>query len=181
MNLEQESLLRLVAVEMHRLARVIERPGIDSAVATPLRYTVRKLRAELQAQGVSYLDLTGQHYDSGMAVEVAPGGEEGGRDGRFRIAGMPQPVILWNGCVLAPGSVILERMVEKPASRASPRVPAWHRMFSKRRRQKRAEHARKTRIRRSVRPEPVEGSIAGTERVDSTSSPRTGNIDNHFI
>ena len=67
----------------------------------------------LAMAGLSCLDLSGQPFDPGMAVQ-GMNLEEFEEDEPLIITRMVEPVILWNGRVIRSGMVMLGRAVESP-------------------------------------------------------------------
>jgi hypothetical protein len=107
--LPTESLLTL-AMETWRAMRELERMREQSGVIG-LRYSLRKIRGVLEEAGISYLDLTGERYDPGMAIDVIDIEGEGSDAGDLVIKEMMAPVILHNGSLLAWGEAVLERRI----------------------------------------------------------------------
>ena len=81
----------------------------DQSYALPLRYSTRKMKQLLEAQGASFIDLTGEMYDAGMAVDVIDTeGEKADEQMTLMIKEMIAPIILFNEALLSHGQVILQ-------------------------------------------------------------------------
>ena len=77
-------------------------------VASKLRHIARRLQKFLTERELAALDLTGQKYEPGMAVEVlevVP--DENPRAGAKLIVEMVAPVVLWRGRVVRHGQVVV--------------------------------------------------------------------------
>lgn len=97
-----------LALEIWRLWRMVESRQ-DQPYALPLRYSIRKMRQVLEAQGASFIDLTGEMYDAGMAVDVIDTeGEKADEQMNLMIKEMIAPIILFNDVLLSHGQVILQ-------------------------------------------------------------------------
>jgi hypothetical protein len=104
-EIPRPSLLTL-ALETWRALRELEKMR-EQGGAIGLRYSLRKIKGALEELGISYLDLTGKVYDSGMSLDVIDvEGEEGEA---LVIKEMMAPIILLNGSIIAWGEAILER------------------------------------------------------------------------
>jgi hypothetical protein len=138
-----EKLIRTLAVEVIRLTRVGEKLAPDHPQSVALRHSVRKLRTELDSHGIQFVDLTGQPYDPGLAVEIL---EAAGEVGPMQIVAMPRPIILWNGRLLMPGEAVLgpAPVTEAPQIDGVPLPPkaAWHAALRSKRNQRRAARRR---------------------------------------
>jgi len=103
------SIIATLALEIWRLWRTVENKE-SHANSVNLRYSIRKMKEALEVQGCSFIDLTGEIYDAGMAVDIIE--TEGERkDGvtDLIIKEMVAPIILFGGVLLTHGQVILER------------------------------------------------------------------------
>ena len=96
------SSLAELAVDCWRLERWA---GAEES-ASLARHVARRLNKFLSGRGVSVVDLTGQPYDPGLAVEVLDVVGEGNAQA---IGEMVAPVVLWRGRVVRHGQVIVER------------------------------------------------------------------------
>ena len=78
-----ERMIKSLAAEYCKLQRLSERMPADTAHTIALRHSLRRLRAELDAHDVAFLDLTGQTYDAGMALEILDTDDpDGAHDGK---------------------------------------------------------------------------------------------------
>jgi hypothetical protein len=77
-----------------------------------LRHIARRLQKFLTGRELAALDLTGQKYEPGMAVEVLEvvPDEHAGARGKL-IAEMVAPIILWRGRVVRHGQVVVGQSV----------------------------------------------------------------------
>lgn len=96
------SSLTELAVDCWRLERWA---GAEES-ASLARHVARRLNKFLAGRDVSVVDLTGQPYEPGLAVEVLDVAGEGGAQA---IGEMVAPVVLWRGRVVRHGQVIVER------------------------------------------------------------------------
>lgn len=81
-------------------------------VASKLRHIARRLQKFLTERELAALDLTGQKYEPGMAVEVlevVP--DEHARTQEKLIVEMVAPLILWRGRVVRHGQVVVGHVV----------------------------------------------------------------------
>jgi hypothetical protein len=77
-------------------------------VASKLRHVARRLQKFLSGRELAALDLTGQKYEPGMAVEVLevlP--DENLRAQEKLIVEMVAPVVLWRGRVVRHGQIVI--------------------------------------------------------------------------
>lgn len=96
--------LRAFALEMFRMeAAAVAFAGMPQAVS--LRHSLRKLRAALDACGVTQLDLTGRPCDPGLAVDVA---DIEGEGEPVRYSRMLAPIVMWNGQLLSRGEAVVQ-------------------------------------------------------------------------
>lgn len=113
---DQEDLIELprialttLALETWRLWSTIEKMKVQIN-AVPLRYSVRKMKKMLETQGFSFVDLTGETYDAGMAVDIIDTeGEVTEKVTDLIIKEMVSPIILFGDELLTHGEVILEK------------------------------------------------------------------------
>ena len=81
-------------------------------VASKLRHIARRLQKFLTERELAALDLTGQKYEPGMAVEVlevVP--DENPRAGGKLIVEMVAPIVLWRGRVVRHGQVVVGHVI----------------------------------------------------------------------
>ncbi len=98
-----------LALETWRLWQMLEKVK-DKKNTIGLRYSVRKMKNALEAQGCSFIDVTGQIYDAGMAVDIIDiEGEKKEDVTKLVIKEMMAPIILFKNKLLMYGQVILER------------------------------------------------------------------------
>jgi hypothetical protein len=77
-------------------------------VASKLRYIARRLQKFLTERELAALDLTGQKYEPGMAVEVLEVlTDESLRGQEKLIVEMVAPVVLWRGRVVRHGQIVI--------------------------------------------------------------------------
>jgi hypothetical protein len=77
-------------------------------VASKLRHIARRLQKFLTERELAALDLTGQKYEPGMAVEVLEVlADESLHEHEKLIAEMVAPIILWRGRVVRHGQIVL--------------------------------------------------------------------------
>ena len=103
------SVIATIALEIWRLWRTVENKETQTN-SVNLRYSIRKMKEALEIQGCSFIDLTGEVYDAGMAVDIIDTeGEK--KDGVIYliIKEMVAPIILFRNVLLTHGQVILER------------------------------------------------------------------------
>jgi hypothetical protein len=77
-------------------------------VASKLRHVARRLQKFLTERELAALDLTGQKYEAGMAVEVLEVLADGNLHPQQRlIVEMVSPIILWRGRVVRHGQIVV--------------------------------------------------------------------------
>lgn len=77
-------------------------------VASKLRHVARRLQKFLTEREFAALDLTGQKYEPGMAVEVLEVfADESLRAQEKLIVEMVAPIILWRGQVVRHGQIVV--------------------------------------------------------------------------
>lgn len=109
--------LSALALEAWRLGRAIE-DGNGAILPMSISYPSKKLKDIIQNEGITYLDMTGKLYDSGMAVDVLDTEEDMEMpEGELRIKEMIKPVILWQNSLLSHGEAILLKGT-KPAQKS---------------------------------------------------------------
>ncbi len=75
-----------------------------------LRYPIKKIKDALESSGCKFIDLTGQSYDTGMAVDIITTEEDSLiKSGDIIIKEMVSPIILWDDMLLSHGQVILAK------------------------------------------------------------------------
>ena len=88
---------------LDRLAGVCE----DASAVTQLRYLARRLNALTNELGAEAVDVTGQLFVDGLAVEIVDAPAEGMRAG-LRIREMLSPIVQVSGHVVRFGQVTLQ-------------------------------------------------------------------------
>lgn len=79
-------------------------------VASKLRHVSRRLQKFLHERELAALDLTGQKYEPGMAVEVLEALEDKSLRGDEKfIVEMVEPVVLWRGRVVKFGLIVVKQ------------------------------------------------------------------------
>lgn len=105
-----DSLIEL-AIESWRLEHWLA--GLPpEKVASKLRHIARRLQKFLTERELAALDLTGQKYEPGMAVEVlevVP--DENPRAGEKLIVETVAPIVMWRGRVVRHGQVVVGQAV----------------------------------------------------------------------
>lgn len=101
-----------LAIETWRLSKLLESSeGQLKLVA--LRYSLRKMKSALESQGCCFIDLTGQTYDLGMAVEVIDKEDcQKEEEGSLIIKEMITPIVLFNNSLLATGQVVVGKLLK---------------------------------------------------------------------
>ena len=103
------SSLAELAVEWWRLARWLAAQG-DEAQQAHARHLARRLGRFLEERELAVLDLKGQKYAPGLAVEVLDVlTDEGLEDGVELIDETVAPVVAWRGAVVRHGQVVIRR------------------------------------------------------------------------
>jgi len=107
--------LSKLAIEAWRLWRNTEKMENQPGTMN-LRYSARKLKEELEAVGITFIDLTGQEYDAGMALDILETEENGTQTANtISIKEMVTPVILWKNTLLCHGTAnLLKGPVSSP-------------------------------------------------------------------
>ena len=81
-------------------------------VPSKLRHIARRLQKFLTERELAALDLTGQKYEPGMAIEVLEVlTDESSRAREKLIVEMVAPIILWRGRVVRHGQVVVGQAV----------------------------------------------------------------------
>ncbi len=102
------SIIASLALEIWRLWRFIEIPE-NQPYSIGLQYSVRKMKDTFTNLGGVFIDLTGELYDAGMAVDILDTeGEKTEGEKKLFIKEMITPIILFNDEILMHGQVILE-------------------------------------------------------------------------
>jgi hypothetical protein len=104
--------LSKIALETWRLWKSTEQmenqPGFMN-----IRYSIKKIKDTLEIEGISFIDLTGQEYDSGMAIDILETEEDSSRTANtLIIKEMISPIILWKKKLLKHGSAVLVKGIE---------------------------------------------------------------------
>jgi hypothetical protein len=105
-----DSLVEL-AIESWRLEHWLAGLPPEKA-GSKLRHIARRLQKFLNERELAALDLTGQKYEPGMAVEVLEVlTDENSRAGEKLIVEMVAPIILWRGRVVRHGQIVVGQTV----------------------------------------------------------------------
>lgn len=105
-NISQQALIN-IAQEAWRLSQLSE---TETHGSVPLRYSARKLRQTLEAEGCVFLDFTNKKYDAGMALEILDiEGEADDNDCELIIKEMIAPILLFHDQLLTSGQAVLLR------------------------------------------------------------------------
>jgi molecular chaperone GrpE (heat shock protein) len=110
LNVPLDSLVEL-AIESWRLEHWLA--GLPpEKVASKLRHIARRLQKFLTERELAALDLTGQKYEPGMAVEVLEvvPDEHAGARGKL-VVEMVAPIVLWRGRVVRHGQVVVGHVI----------------------------------------------------------------------
>lgn len=101
-----------LAVECWRLAQCMEMVD-DASQRVGLSHVHRKIAKFLENAGLQTLDLVGQPYDPGLALEVLETLElEGAPPGSRTIGRMTSPIVLYQGQVVRHGVAVVFKGVE---------------------------------------------------------------------
>jgi hypothetical protein len=103
--------LVIASWRLDRLASTCE----DTSAVTQLRYVARRLNALLTEIGAEALDVTGQRFADGMAVEVVDAPVT--TSAPLRICEMLSPIVQVGGQVVRFGEVTLQREDTEGAQR----------------------------------------------------------------
>ena len=108
LNVSMESLIRL-SIECWRLRQWLNRSEGDSS-ALAVRHVARQFEEFLNGNEIEVMDLTGQPYEAGLAVEVLDTvkDESSHRDYAV-IVETVSPVVVWHGMVVKFGQVVIGR------------------------------------------------------------------------
>ncbi len=100
-----------LAVEWWRLERWLNSSAPQGNSLSHARHAARRLGKFLEERELSVLDITGQHYEPGLAVEVLDVVEDASAsvDASSFIEEMVAPVVLWRGAVVKYGQAIVRR------------------------------------------------------------------------
>lgn len=102
-----------LAVECWRLQRWLASSPIPAAIVG--RHVVRRIDALLKEHEIEVLDVTGQPYEPGLAVEVIDSiADEGATEGGSVIDETVAPIVLWKGLVIRHGKVVTRRGASAP-------------------------------------------------------------------
>jgi hypothetical protein len=103
-----QNALATLAIEVWRLWRMIEGYQ-EQSYALSLRYSIKKMKQILEGQGFSFIDLVGQTYDAGMAVDVIDSEyEKKDEQMKLVVKEMIAPIVLFNGQLMSHGQVVLQ-------------------------------------------------------------------------
>lgn len=98
-----------LAIECWRLERWLAAQGQEAATAQA-RHVARRLGKFLSERELHVLDLTGQQYAAGLAVEVLDALESPDvPEGLELIDETITPVVMWRGTVVKHGQVVISR------------------------------------------------------------------------
>ncbi|HJR09482.1 MAG TPA: hypothetical protein VJ842_19630 [Pyrinomonadaceae bacterium] len=98
-----------LAIEAWRLEQWIAAMPPEKT-ASKVRHVARRLQKFLSERELSALDLTGQKYEPGMAVEVLEAfADDDVRGDEKLITEMVAPIILWRGRVVRHGQVVVKQ------------------------------------------------------------------------
>ena len=102
------SIIASLALEIWRLWRLIE-ISENQPYPLSLQYSIKKMKDIFIKQGVDFIDLTGELYDAGMAIDILDTeGEKSEGEQTLIIKEMISPIILFQNEILMHGQVILE-------------------------------------------------------------------------
>lgn len=101
--------LIVIAIEAWRMSRLLSDPKADHRQASVMKYSVSKIRETLESAGITWEDLTGQSYETGLAVDIldVEGTKSSDSDTQV-IVEMVEPIILFGGKLLRHGKAVTE-------------------------------------------------------------------------
>ncbi len=103
-----KSIIASFALEIWRLWRVIE-ISENQPYPLSLKFSIKKMKDVFIKQGGDFIDLTGELYDAGMAIDILDTeGEKSEGERNLIIKEMIAPIILFQNEILMHGQVILE-------------------------------------------------------------------------
>lgn len=109
-----------LALEVWRLHGVLEK-NKDNPDSVNLRYSIKKLKETLELEGCLYVDLTGQAYDAGMALDILGTEEDPTQPGEsLIIKEMISPIILLKNALIRHGQAILAKGTLTPKEKDCP-------------------------------------------------------------
>jgi len=115
------SLIEL-AVESWRLRRWLSDSAVDKLKA-PVRHVARRLEEFLKERAIEALDIMGQPYEPGLAVDVVDVIPDANLpEGPGVIDETVAPIVLWRGAVVKHGQVVTRRGCRTSPSRSSKEV-----------------------------------------------------------
>lgn len=96
-----------VAIAFWRLEKWINTANVDKKAAA--ESSLRSIKRFLDENSIEIEDLTGETYDSGLAVEIVYSEDDDGSnpDGVAKITQMVKPIILQSGSVIQFGQAII--------------------------------------------------------------------------
>jgi hypothetical protein len=97
-----------VAIEVWRIKSALKGKDGGQDAGAAAKYGIRKLSDFLASHGIEVLDLTGQDYEPGLAVEVVAtaGGSAEAPDNV--ICETISPICVWQGRVVRHGQVVIQ-------------------------------------------------------------------------
>lgn len=106
--------IKELAISYWRMNKWLINANVERKMAASS--ALRSIKKYLDANGVEVLDLTGQKFDSGLAVDVINNDiPEGANDENALISEMIKPIIMQNGSVIQFGQVSVGLTVKKQA------------------------------------------------------------------
>lgn len=103
-----KSIIASLALEIWRLWRLIE-ISENQPYPLSLQFSIKKMKDIFYNQGGDFIDMTGELYDAGMAVDILDTeGEKFKEEQTLIIKDMIAPIILFHNEILMHGQVILE-------------------------------------------------------------------------
>jgi molecular chaperone GrpE (heat shock protein) len=99
-----------LAVLAWRISRCATQEGGD---ASQVRYVARRMSSLLEEAGLETIDLAGQVFSAGLALEVVDAFHSPEGDRPLRIAEVITPIVQLNGRVVRFGQVTLQPIQEK--------------------------------------------------------------------
>lgn len=103
----------VLSVECWRLRRLAEQV-MDISAGAGLRHAVRCITDTLLQKGIEVVDFVGRAYDPGIAPKVVEVLEDPDLvDGHAIIEKTIAPTVIWRGCVVRPGQIIVRHATTK--------------------------------------------------------------------
>lgn len=104
--------IKELAISYWRMDKWLNNANVERKMAASS--ALRSIKKYLDANGVEVVDLTGQKFDSGLAVDVINNDiPEGSDDSNALISEMIKPIIMQNGSVIQFGQVSIGLTVKK--------------------------------------------------------------------